>query len=78
MTARAARKLPTHAAPTAALRTIAKRAKAAAVANLAVVDAVERTLEDAEDAAAVDDARARRARGEKTIPAAEARRRLGL
>jgi hypothetical protein len=78
MTARAARKLPTHAAPPAALRTIAKRAKAAAVANLAVVDAVERTLEDAEDAAAVDDARARRARGEKTIPAAEARRRLGF
>ena len=57
--------------------TIAKRAKAAAVTNLAVVDAVERTLEDAEDADAVDDARARRARGEKTIPAAEARRRLG-
>jgi predicted DNA-binding protein len=81
MTARAARKLPptSQAAQPSALRTIAKRAKAAAVANLALVDAVVETLEDAEDLRDALEVRARIARGrEKVKSFAEVRRKLKI
>jgi anti-sigma factor RsiW len=57
-----------QAAQPSALRTIAKKAKAAAVANLALVDAVVETLEDAEDIRDALVVRARIARGHEAAP----------
>ncbi len=62
-----------------ALRALAKKVEATGKGlPPELAEAVAEALEDLEDAQAVREARERRAKGGKTIPSAEVRRKLGL